>query len=336
MNYHAGDILKSLHARSFSAAGGNAPGPEHGAVLVCNKGDRTVGIIDPREGKEIATIPDSGVTVHEVVATPGGRTAFAPVYGNSGVGMPGSDGRTIDVIDVPARKRIHTIALGKPSRPHCVMINRRDGLVYVTAEIQNSVIVIDPGTFKVVAWIPTGQPQSHMLAIARDGKRAYTANVGPGTVSVLDLVRRRTLAIIPVARTIQRISVSMDGRYVFTADQNAPRLAVIDARANTVIRWILLPSVAFGTAPTLDGHWLMVTQPEKNSVALVKLRTMRVAKMIRVGRMPQEIIVTPDGSTAFVSCMASRQVAEIDLNSWLVERLIPAGRTCDGLAWAQA
>ncbi len=36
-----------------------------------------------------------------------------------------------------------------------------------------------------------------MLAITRDGHRGYTANVGPGTVSVLDLDARRTLAIIP-------------------------------------------------------------------------------------------------------------------------------------------
>jgi len=29
----------------------------------------------------------------------------------------------------------------------------------------------------------TGQPESHMLAITRDGCRGYTANVGPGTVA---------------------------------------------------------------------------------------------------------------------------------------------------------
>jgi YVTN family beta-propeller protein len=37
-----------------------------------------------------------------------------------------------------------------------------------------------------------------MLALSHDGKRAYTSNVGPGTVSAIDIAARKTLAIIPV------------------------------------------------------------------------------------------------------------------------------------------
>ena len=45
-----------------------------------------------------------------------------------------------------------------------------------------------------------------MLAISRDGKHGYAANVGPGTVSVLDLVGRKFVATIPIAASAQRIS----------------------------------------------------------------------------------------------------------------------------------
>ena len=54
----------------------------HGLLLVANKGDQTIAIIDPEAGREIATIKESGFTVHEVIASPDGRTAYAPVYGN--------------------------------------------------------------------------------------------------------------------------------------------------------------------------------------------------------------------------------------------------------------
>ena len=67
-----------------------------------------------------------------------------------------------------------------------------------------------------------------MFVISHDGRRAYTSNVGPGTVSVLDLVARKTIKVIPVAKTDQRISASIDDGLVFTADQDQPRLAVID------------------------------------------------------------------------------------------------------------
>src|SRR6202158_4036483 len=53
----------------------------HGVLLVANKGDRTVGIIDPRAGRQVGTIPEAGVTAHEVVTSPDGRLAYAPLYG---------------------------------------------------------------------------------------------------------------------------------------------------------------------------------------------------------------------------------------------------------------
>jgi len=62
-----------------------------------------------------------------------------------------------------------------------------DGLLYVTAELANAVEVIDPATRKVLAEIPTGQPQSHMLVFSPDGRRGLHRNVGAGSVSVLDV-----------------------------------------------------------------------------------------------------------------------------------------------------
>ena len=54
-------------------------------------------------------------------------------------------------------------------------------------------------------------------ALSHDGKRGYTANVGPGTVSVLDMAGRKTLAVIPVSGEVQRISISADDKLVFTS-----------------------------------------------------------------------------------------------------------------------
>jgi DNA-binding beta-propeller fold protein YncE len=66
--------------------------PSHGVLLVANKGDHTLGIIDPESGRQVATVDESGVTGHEVAASPDGKRAFVPIYGNSGVGSPGTDG----------------------------------------------------------------------------------------------------------------------------------------------------------------------------------------------------------------------------------------------------
>jgi YVTN family beta-propeller protein len=303
-------------------------------LLIVNKGEQTLGIVDPLAGKQVATVADSGVTGHEVIASPDGRTAFVPIYGNSGVGKPGTDGSKIDVIDIASRKVTGTIDFGHGVRPHCALIGPKDGMLYVTTELDKTISIIDPKTLKIVGTIPTGQPESHMLTITADGKRGYTANVGPGTVSVLDMENRKTLAVIPVSGEIQRIAVSTDGKLVFTSDQKKPQLAVIDTATSKIKTWIPLSGFGYGTATTPDGRWLVVAVRTANKVAIIDLATMKVAHEIDVPAAPQESLVRPDGQVAYVSCDASKKVVAIRTSDWTVEKMIDAGAGADGLAWA--
>lgn len=306
-----------------------------GFLLVANKGNHTLSIVDPVSGVTQAVVPEDGVTGHEVVASPDGKRAFVPIYGNSGVGGSGTDGSLIRVIDLAKHEIVGTVDLGNGMRPHCAVIGPKNGLLYVTTEIGNCITVIDPATLKVVAAIPTGQAESHMLAITHDGRRGYTANVGSGTVSVLDLEAKKVLAIIPVSGQVQRISLSTDDRRVFTADQTKPRLAVIDAATNGVSDWIDLPSTGYGTAATPDGRWLLVALNRINQVGVIDLQTLKLVRTAEVPKSPQEIVIQPDGAFAYVSCDASRQVAVINLKDWKVAKLIQTGPGTDGLAWAK-
>ncbi len=258
-----------------------------------------------------------------------------PIFGNSGVGKPGTDGSLIRVVDLKKQEIVGTIDFGKGVRPHCAIIGPKNHLLYVTTELENAITIIDPKTFKIIGSIPTGQTESHMLAISSDGKRGYTANVGPGTVSVLDLEAKKTLKIIPISKTTQRISISPDDKWVFTADQTKPQIAVIDTKKNEVAQWIELPGLGYGTAVTPDGRWLVVALNTINQVGLVDLHTMKIAHLLDVPKSPQEVLIRPDGLVAYVSCAASKQVAVIDLKSVKVEKLITAGKGADGLAWAK-
>src|SRR5215472_17278501 len=63
-------------------------------LLVAEKGGQSLAIVDPAVGKVLASVPEGGITGHEVVASPDGKLAFVPIYGNSGVGRPGTDGQS--------------------------------------------------------------------------------------------------------------------------------------------------------------------------------------------------------------------------------------------------
>jgi DNA-binding beta-propeller fold protein YncE len=269
-----------------------------------------------------------------VIASPDGRLAYVPIYGNSGVGKPGTDGSNLIAVDLASRKIVGNLDFGHGVRPHCPMFGPKDGLLYVTTELENAITVIDPHSMKIVGSIPTGKPESHMLSITHDGRLGFTANVGSGTVSVLDMQARKTVEVISVAPSVQRMSISVDDRYAFTSDQTKPQLAVIDTKTRKV-SWIPLPATGYGSAPTPDGNWLVLALSPANKVAVVNLKTMKVEHTIDVPAAPQEVLVRPDGAVAYVSCDSSRKVAEIQTSTWTVLRLIDAGAGADGLAWAQ-
>jgi YVTN family beta-propeller protein len=312
----------------------SADNPAQSMLLVANKGDQTLGIVDPRLGQQTATVAEGGTTGHEVAASADGKMAFVPIYGNSGVGKPGTDGRNMVVIDIATRKIVGNVDFGRGVRPHCAVLGPRDGMLYVTTELDKAITIIDPHSLKIVGSIPTGQPESHMLAISPDGKRGYTANVGPGTVSVLDMENRKTITVIPVSRQVQRIAVSTDGKLVFTSDQTKPQLAVIDTASNKIKTWIPLPAPGYGGAMTPDGRWFVLAVPEAKKVAVIDVAGLKVAKLIDVPAAPQETLVRPDGHVAYASCDASKKVAAIRTSDWTVEKLIDAGPSADGLAWA--
>lgn len=307
---------------------------EQGLLLVANKGDNSVGIIDPVAGKQIAEIPEGGVTGHELTTSRDGKLAYVPIYGNSGVGQPGTDGSNMVVIDIAGRKVVGSLDFGKGVRPHLPVLGPQNGLLYVSTELEKAITIIDPATLKIVGSVPTGQEQSHMFAITHDGHHAYTANVGPGTVSALDLDARKVIAIIPVSPQVQRISLSADDKFAFTSDVTKPRLAVIDTTTNKLKSWVPLPGLGYGSAATADGKWLIIALPPMNQVAAVDLKTMKVAHTVDVGMRTQEVLLAPDGKMAYVSCDQAGKVAAINLTNWKLERVIDAGKGADGLAWA--
>jgi DNA-binding beta-propeller fold protein YncE len=306
-----------------------------GTLLAVNQNDVTLSILDPVTGKQIGILQEEGhIKAHEVATSPDGKTVYLPIYGSAGVGHAGTDGQVMLVIDLPSRKIVKVVDFGHGVRPHKPIYDLHRHVLYVTTELDQSVTAIDPHTLKVLYSIPTGQAESHMLALSHDDHFGYTANVGPGSVSVLDLKTHKTVAIIPVAKHIQRIAISNDDKTVFVSDSTAPRLAAIDTASRTVRAWIDLPAKGYGGAVTKDGRYLLLALPGSKQVGVINLSSMKLEKTVDVPASPQEILLSPDGERVFVSCNTSSQVAEINTGDWSVTRLLPAGMWVDGLAWS--
>ncbi|CAN5681304.1 hypothetical protein BH10ACI4_BH10ACI4_03890 [soil metagenome] len=313
-----------------------------GTLLVANQKDHTLSLIDAASATQTVAIQEDRITGHEVTTSPDGRTAYLPIYGNAGVGRAGTDGHEMLVIDLPSRKITGTVDFGHPARPHLPIFDTKRNVLYVSTELDQAITAIDPKTLKILYQIPTGAAESHMFALSHDGKFAYTTNVGPSSVSVLDLNTHKLLTVIPIEGPdatpgkvrVQRISVSNDDKLVFTSDWDKPRLAVIDTATRKLKTWIPLPGTGYGSASTHDGRYLILCLSKSSKVAVIDLKTMAVTQTIDVPAEPQEVLIRPDGLVAYVSCNTDHKVAAIDLKTFKVQALIDAGNLADGLAWS--
>ena len=83
-----------------------------GTLVVVEKGAASLAIVDAGYGVQVGSVPEGAVTGHEVATSANGKIAFVPVYGNSGVGKPGTDGRMMVAVDIAAKRVIGSLDFG--------------------------------------------------------------------------------------------------------------------------------------------------------------------------------------------------------------------------------
>jgi DNA-binding beta-propeller fold protein YncE len=309
---------------------------QSGTLVVVNQKQHAVDLVDPATKKVLAAV-SVGVNGHEIALGKGDRLAYVPIYSNTGVGKPGTNGQMIDVIDLAQAKVVKVIDLGHPVRPHKPVFGP-DGLLYVTAELDQAIDVVDVDKGVVVEQIPTGQPQSHILGLSRDGLRGYTANVGAGSVSVLDMKEHKLIKVIPLTKRVQRIAISNDGQWVFTSDSDQPRVAAISTRTNALGQWIAVEGIPYVTQPAPDGRYLLVAaaKDEKGVLNVVDLRTMKVVRTIATAAPVVSFLV--HDRRVYMSCGINGAVEVLDVRAaepvkWALETPLQLAPGVDAMAW---
>src|SRR5262245_50541194 len=147
-------------------------------LLVLNKEDATLAIVDPASGSVLGRVP-TGQGPHELVVSSDGKTAFASNYGTGP-----APGQTISMIDIAAQKEVRRIDVTPLQRPHGLAF--ANGKLYFTAEANKKIARYDPAADKVDWELETGQAGTHMVLPSRDGKTFFTSNIGSDNVSVIE------------------------------------------------------------------------------------------------------------------------------------------------------
>jgi YVTN family beta-propeller protein len=303
---------------------------DQGALLVLNKSESTLAIIDPATLKVLARVP-TGEAPHEVAASADGRFAFVSNYGTAE--RPGS---TISVIDIPARKEVKRVDLGALLRPHG--ITESNGKIYFTIEGSRAVARFDPVAGRVDWIMGTGQTGTHMVVVARTSGKIYTANTGSETISAIEPAQgpgATKITHIAVGKGPEGIGISPDDREVWAAHRGDGGLSIIDTATDKVKETIKVGGSPIRVKFTTDGKRVLVSDAQGGEVVVFDAATRKELKRIQVGAVPVGILMQPDGRRAFVASTQANKVSIINLENLTIAGTIDPGKEPDGMAWAK-
>jgi DNA-binding beta-propeller fold protein YncE len=195
------------------------------------------------------------VAPHEAAFSHDGRMLYVPVYSSANIGQPGPDGHVINFMrtsDCGIKAQLDT---GEIRRPHYIEVGA-SGLLYVTAEQKQSILIIDPEKRAIVGTIPTGSSNTHFFSMTRDEKRIFTSNVGDKTLSVLDIPGRRLAATVDAGASNQRMTLSPDDRWFVTSLWQAGKIAFYRTADNRLDFEVAVDGAPFVARFSPDGKYL--------------------------------------------------------------------------------
>lgn len=310
--------------------------PEGALLLVANKQAASLSVIDVASGALLATVP-TGMGPHEVAVTSDGRWAVVCNYGAQ------APGNSLTVVDLRTRTVARTIDLGEYRRPHGIVVLPGDSTVIVTSEVSRAAVLVSIHG-DVVSEIGTGEPGSHMVAVTADGRRGYTANIGSGSITELDIPGGMATRTLQVAPATEGIAVTPDGREVWVGSNGAHTVTVIDTKTWAAVDTIPAAGLPYRVAISPDGETAVVPAPMAGVVRIfdVPTRTERHALSFGggggEGAQPVGSTITSDGVYAFVALQGTNEAAMVEVASGKEIRRFATGAGPDGIAvyWPKA
>lgn len=300
------------------------------ALLVLNKEDATLVIVDPSTRKIAGRVP-VGQGPHEITVSTDGKFAFV---GNYGAREPGN---TISVIDLAAQKEARRVDLGVLRRPHGMFF--AGGKVYFTAEVNKLIGRYDPATAQIDWLLGTGQNGTHMVMVSRDLSRIFTANIASDSITIIESAsnpQNWNETVVPVGKGPEGIDLSPDGREIWTAHSRDGGVSIIDIAARKVSETFNVQTKRSNRLKfTPDGKLVLISDLEGGELVVLDVASRKEIKRIKLGRSPEGILITPDGTRAYVAVTGENSIAILDLKTLEVSGRISPGSGPDGMAWAE-
>jgi hypothetical protein len=211
-----------------------------------------------------------------------------------------SASRPVAIVAAETANEVLAVSLG-PHGGHVLKRVRLEDPLMVAAPQHGPAVVVNPhGPVTLLGWhslrpikVFHGFSDPQVARIAPGDRFAYVADGGSGTISVIDLARRRIVDRLFVGLRAHHMAFSADGRRLWIAlgevARTVVRLDTSDLAHPRIAGRVhpRFPAHSVGFAP--DGRTVWLSSARAPYVTVYDAATGSVVKVIRAGRAPQEV-----------------------------------------------
>lgn len=232
----------------------------------------------------------------------------------------------------PALDPHDVYAADRPGRLAAAVRGDR-ALVYVPNSESDTVDVVDPATYRVVAHFTVGKLPQHVTP-AYDLRTLWVDNDMGNSLTAIDPRTGKPGRTVAVADPYN-LYFTPDGRYAVVVAERLRRLDFRDPHTMRLVHSLPVPDCAgvdhldFSAA----GDYLLASCEFGGALVKVDLRTQTEAGRLALpgGGQPQDVKLSPDGTTFYVADMKHDGVFLVDGARLAIRGFLPMGRGTHGL-----
>lgn len=192
----------------------------------------------------------------------------------------------------------------------------------------NSLYFVESSPLRVVDSVATGEAP-HEVAAAPEAGRAFVANYGGGTISVIDVADRSVVEEWPLDgyNRPHGIEVGPDEEHVYVTAEDQQAVLELDASSGEILRTFTTgKDVTHMLALTSDASSLYATSIGSGTLTRIDLETGDVVSHTPTGEGAEGVDVTPDDEEVWVTNRAEDTVSIFEPGAGkVVETLDVAG-----------
>ena len=310
-------------------------------LMVVNKGDNTVTVIDRRDYKILGEI-FTGIGPHEITVSKKGMAVVA------NYGTRYNPGSSLTMIDLDRLELSGFIDLPRIRTPHGVVFLADDQRVAVVAEDSKRILIVNVISGEIEQSMRTRQDMPHLVTLNEPANQIYVSNIMSNTVNIYDLNSISGLKMIGTGANPEGMGISPDGKEVWIAERVGNSISVLDTESLEIVESIPCPGGPLRIAFTPNGEHVLVSVSLTSEVAVFNPVTRREELRIPLDYtaaeknspqiqsdlkpVPAALCVEPDSSLCYVVCGNVDLITVLDLTRWTVKTRLKTGDIPDGIA----